>query len=173
MKVVRNWSCFAMVFAFGFAGTALLPACASSDDPTPGGGASNAGAPNAGASNAGASNAGAPSAGASNTGNAAKGSPIYASECAGCHGPEAKGREGPNITISMTAGIGSWTYQQFRDAVRLGKDTDGTQMCFLMTPRAEEAVPEANMPDLFAYIRSLPISDVVELGSYVTGGSCK
>ena len=70
-------------------------------------------------------------------GDATKGATVYSTNCVSCHSADAAGKEGPNITMSMTAGIGSWTYQQFHDAVRLGKDKDGTQLCPFMTPFPE------------------------------------
>jgi len=86
--------------------------------------------------------------------------------CGSCHGEDAKGKEGPNITMSKTAGIGNWTYQQFHDAVRLAKDTDGTNLCVFMASFTEGEISEAQMKDLYAYVQSKPISDVVNKGTY-------
>ena len=150
---------------------ALLPACSSSDDPSPGGTAGAA--PTAGAGSvAGAAN----TAGASSTGmgDATKGKAVYGTAvCASCHLEDGKGREGPNITPSMTAGIGSWTYQNFHDAMRTGMTKDGKTLCFLMPTFAEKDISESSMQDLWAYVKSFPISDVVQKGTYVTmGGLC-
>jgi len=120
----------------------VLPACGSTTDDPP-------------ANNGGAS--GAP--------DATKGAAVYSSNCVSCHNTDAAGKEGPNITMSVTAGIGSWTFEQFTAAVRTGKDKDGkTQLCPLMTMFPE--INDASMKDLYAYIKSKPISDVVNKGSY-------
>jgi len=151
---------------------ALLPACGSSDDPTPSGTAGAASVAGSSGSGAGA----ATTAGASNagTGDATKGKAVYtgAGACQTCHGDDGKGSQGPNITPSMTAGIGSWTYQQFHDAIRTGKAPNGTQLCTLMTVFAEKDISESSMQDLWAYVKSFPVSDVVQKGSYVTMGFC-
>ena len=97
----------------------------------------------------------------------ARGAEVWADQgCDTCHGSDAKGREGPNITMSTTAGIGAWSYQQFHDAVRLAKGKDGVALCQFMTKFEESDISEAGMQDLHAYIKSLPISDVVNRGSY-------
>jgi cytochrome c553 len=169
---------FATICVFGAALAAVLPACSSSDDPpggsagaapTAGSGSSAAGSSAAGSSAAGSSAAGSSSAG---TGDAAKGNTLYGTQCLSCHGVGATGNQGPNITMSMTAGIGSWTYQNFHDAVRLAKDKDGTDLCIFMSKFAEKDVSETGMQDLYAYLKSLPISDTKNEGTFVTGGSC-
>ena len=88
------------------------------------------------------------------------------SACDSCHTATGKGKEGPNITMSKTAGIGNWTYQQFYDAVRNQKRNDGTMLCQLMTKFSVTEITDAQMQDLYAYIGSLPVSDVVNKGSY-------
>lgn len=132
------------------AAAALLPACSSSDDDSPGGGA---GAPGA--------------AGATSGGDATKGAKVWSDQvCGSCHGEDAKGDLAPNITPSVTAGIGSWTYQQFHDAVRSGLDTDGTMLCLLMSRYDTSMITEAQMADLYAYVKTKPVSDVMKQGSY-------
>lgn len=169
---MRTLHGFATVCVFAAATAALLPACSSdgSDSNGAAGAAPTAGASGSAAGAAGAGTAGAPAAGA--TGDATKGSALYSTQCASCHGVGAVGNQGPNITMSMTAGIGSWTYQNFHDAVRLAKDKDGSDLCIFMSKFAEKDVSEAGMQDLWAYLKSLPISDVKNEGSFVTGGSC-
>jgi len=54
----------------------------------------------------------------------------------------------------MTAGIGSWTYQQFHDAVRSAKDKDGSDLCFFMVPFDATSVSESGMQDLWAFLKS-------------------
>jgi len=99
-------------------------------------------------------------------GDAAKGATVYNNlVCGSCHGSDAKGFSGPNITASVTAGIGSWTYQQFHDALRTNRDKDGRQLCVFMSTYAESDISEPSMVDLWAYLRSLPVSDVVNKGT--------
>lgn len=169
--VLRTLHSFATVCVISAAIAALLPACGSSDDPTPGGTAGAGSVAGASGSTAGATN----TAGASNagTGDATKGKAVYTTgACNTCHADDGKGSQGPNITPSKTAGIGSWTYQQFHDAMRTGKAEDGTQLCTLMPLFAEKDISEASMQDLWAYVKSFPVSDVEQKGSYVTMGFC-
>jgi hypothetical protein len=83
-----------------------------------------------------------------------------------CHGADAQGGGGPNITMSMTAGIGSWTYQQFYDAVRSAKGKDGTDLCLLMTKFETKDVSDSGMQDLYAFLKSKPVVDTVNRGTY-------
>jgi cytochrome c553 len=125
------------MYLFAAALAALLPACGSTDDPPP------ADDP------------------------ISRGAQVWkTNECASCHAESAAGAQGPNITNSVTAGIGSWTYQQFHDAVRLGNDKDGTKLCLLMSTFDTTMISEAGMQDLHAYIKSKPVSDVKNTGSY-------
>ena len=116
---------------------------------------------------AGSSGAG-PSAGASAAmGDAARGAAIYAQQtCGSCHGLNAAGNQGPNITPSLTAGIGAWTFRQFHDAVRFGKDRDGSPLCPLMVPFSEGAISEQGIVDLHAFLRAKPAIDIPNKGSY-------
>jgi cytochrome c553 len=153
------------VFGAAFA---VLAGCSANPEETPGGSAGTAhgGASSGGAAHGGASSGGASSGGAA-SGDATKGATVYSINCTSCHGADAAGNQGPNITMSMTAGIGSWTYAQFENAVRLGKAKDGTtQLCSLMTMFAEKDISEPSMLDLWAYLKSKPISDVPQKGSF-------
>ena len=169
--VLRTSFSFATVCLIGAALAAVLPACSSSDEPSPG---SAGAAPTAGASGsgAGAANAGAPSsAGAAGAapvaGDATKGATVWTSQgCAACHSETAAGDYGSNITMSKTAGIGNWTAAQFSNAVRLGKRPDGTDLCASMTRFSAAMINDASMLDLFAYIGTKPISDVPKKGSF-------
>ena len=139
---MRTWHDFAIICLWGPALAALLPACGSTDAPaeTP----------------------------------ESRGATVWKDQiCASCHGEDAKGLHGPNITMSISAGIGSWTYQQVSDAVHLGKNKDGTDLCLLMTrfPVTDTTCPtctisEAEMQDLYAYLKTKPVSDVMNQGDY-------
>jgi cytochrome c553 len=154
---------FATICVLSAAVAALLPACSSTDDPVTGGaGASAAGAP---AATAGAAGAG--TAGAATAGDPTKGSAVYTSQaCGSCHGTDAKGSHAPNITFSKTAGIGAWTYQQFSDAMRVGKGADGQMLCLTMSKYTAAEITDPSLQDLYAYLGSLPISDTPLQGDY-------
>jgi len=85
--------------------------------------------------------------------------------CATCHGDNAAGSIGPNITFSKTAGIGNWTLAQFSAAVRSGKNIDGTDLCILMTRFPASMIDDASMADLYAYLKTKPISETPVAGS--------
>jgi cytochrome c553 len=158
---------FATICVFGAAIAASLPACSSSDPETGGsaGGAAKAGASGAGAPATAGSNgvAGAPA----TVGDATKGAAVWTSQaCASCHGENAAGNFGSNITMSMTAGIGAWSFQQFSDAMRLGKRPDGSMLCDTMSRFAVKDISDAGMADLHAYIKTKPVSDVPNKGTY-------
>ena len=100
-------------------------------------------------------------------GDATKGAALWTMQaCVICHGDNAAGLYGPNITMSKTAGIGIWTEAQFRDAVRLGKNIDGSDLCTQMTRFPVSDINDAAIADLFAYLKTKPISDVAMRGSY-------
>lgn len=153
---MRTLHGFATVCLFTAALAALLPACSSTTD-SGGGGGGSPGA--AGSTSTGGSSS-------TGTGDAAKGATLYGSQCASCHGPDAAGNQGPNITLSMTAGIGSWTYPQFHDAVRSAKGKDGMPLCQFMSAFTDKDVSESGMQDLYAFLKSKPINDTVNKGTY-------
>jgi len=100
-------------------------------------------------------------------GNVARGATLFVAQtCGECHGANAAGLNGPNITLSRTAGIGSWTYQEFHDAVRHATDRDGSRLCLLMPSFPEREVTEQGMRDLYAYLRSMPSVDRVNTGTF-------
>lgn len=70
------------------------------------------------------------------------------------------------MTRSRSAGIGDWSYTQFHDAVRLGKAPDGSTLCALMARFSPNDISDQGMPDLYAYLRTKPIVDVVNTGSF-------
>ncbi|HEX2734546.1 MAG TPA: cytochrome c [Polyangiaceae bacterium] len=76
--------------------------------------------------------------------------------CAVCHGANADGiaSTGPNITGSMTAGIGSWTLDDFTKAVRLGTDDEGMQLCANMLKYNAGLLSDAKLANIFAFVQS-------------------
>src|SRR5207247_6659674 len=101
----------------------------------------------------------------------------YASKAAGCVGfptetrpnaqPYAGGRAvatpfgtffGPNITPHPRAGIGRWSEQDFTQAMRLGVRPDGAHYYPAFPYTSFTKITEADLKDLWAYLRSLPSS---------------
>lgn len=94
--------------------------------------------------------------------------------CLGCHSeardgaaPFAGGRAlkspfgtfyGPNITPHPEAGIGRWTEADFRRAMREGKRPDGARYFPAFPYVAFTGISDADLRDLWAYLRSLPAS---------------
>jgi len=68
--------------------------------------------------------------------------------------------------MSQTAGIGNWTYQDFRNALRASVRPDGTPLCVLMSEFSPSEISDASMQDLFAYLQCQPIDDTVNRGTY-------
>lgn len=162
---MRTSHSFALVCVFGAAFAALLPACGSSDEPAPSGGA---GATAQGGSSSAAGGSTAAGGSAAIVGDPAKGAAIWTNSqigCPACHADSAAGLLGPNITFSKTAGIGNWTLAQFSAAVRDGKDIDGSSLCASMTKFPSSQINDQGMADLFAYLGTKPISDTPEKGS--------
>jgi mono/diheme cytochrome c family protein len=87
--------------------------------------------------------------------------------CNGCHGENAEGRPlGPNISGSTSAGIGSWTQEQFTAALVEGRGlalADGgvNALCANM-PRFTRLNP-TQLADLLAFLKSKS-SDIVQRG---------
>lgn len=101
------------------------------------------------------------------TGDATRGAALYANKdvaCDSCHGKNGEGDQGPNITNSSTAGIGTWSYQEFHDAVRLQKRKGGGMLCTFMQPFAEKDLSEQGMADIYAWLKTKS-SDTVVKGS--------
>jgi mono/diheme cytochrome c family protein len=94
--------------------------------------------------------------------------------CLGCHvearegaTPFAGGRAlkspfgtfyGPNITLHPEAGIGRWTEADFRRAMREGIRPDGARYFPAFPYVAFTRIGDADLRDLWAYLRSLPPS---------------
>jgi mono/diheme cytochrome c family protein len=99
---------------------------------------------------------------------------VKAAGCAGCHTdnkagatPYAGGREiatpfgkfyGPNLTPHPQAGLGRWTLQDFRRAIRLGERPDGAHYYPAFPYPSFTGMTDADIADLWAYLRSLPPS---------------
>ena len=101
-------------------------------------------------------------------GDPAPGSQIFHSPlvaCNACHGERGEGLLGPNITMSLTAGIGAWSYRQFYDAVRFARDRDGQPLCILMVAADPSYVSDQGVADLYAFL-STTRSDVRNRGTY-------
>jgi mono/diheme cytochrome c family protein len=94
--------------------------------------------------------------------------------CAGCHTDNkagaqayAGGREiatpfgkfyGPNLTPHPQAGLGQWTLEDFRRALRLGERPDGAHYFPAFPYPSFTRMSDADVADLWAYLRSLPPS---------------
>lgn len=97
---------------------------------------------------------------------------FHAAGCEGCH--TAKGDDAgflaggralvtpfgtfysPNITPDEATGIGGWTYQDFRRAVREGVLPDGSAMFPVFPYLSYTGMNEQDLGDLWAYLRSVP-----------------
>lgn len=108
---------------------------------------------------------------------AARGEYIFnAGGCASCHtdekskGPPLAGGVaiktpfgtfyGPNITPHPTAGIGDWSEADFVRAMRDGVGPDGTHFFPVFPFTSFTKIRDTDLKDLWAYLRSVPPSDV-------------
>ena len=81
--------------------------------------------------------------------------------CAGCHSADFSGGKAAfmgvypaNLTPDKETGIGDWTDDQIKKAVKEGVDDEGKQLCASM-PKFATATDE-QLTGLVAYLRSLP-----------------
>ncbi len=102
----------------------------------------------------------------------ARGKYLYdAADCAGCHGADALsdtpsgGRalttpfgvfRAPNITPDRRFGIGTWSQEDFRAALRHGIAPDGTQLFPVFPFPSFTALTDPDIDDLYAYLMSTP-----------------
>lgn len=94
------------------------------------------------------------SAGAGPAGDPAAGLTVYNLKgCSACHGNTGEGTLGPNITGSVSAGIGSWDEATFIRALKQGLDKNGQPFCSNMT--AYPDLTDVELRNLFAYLRSV------------------
>jgi mono/diheme cytochrome c family protein len=135
------------------------------------GGASTGGASTGGASTGGASTGGAGgTAGASTTltGDVTRGARLYttttSSGCGSCHGTAAAGGLGPNISSSVSAGIGGWTQAEFRDTLRLRKTKDGRTLCDYMPLITPSILDDQGIADIYAFLKSTAPNDTKARG---------
>lgn len=63
---------------------------------------------------------------------------------------------GPNITPHPQAGIGRWTEADFIRAMRLGERPDGANYFPAFPYPSFTRIPDSDLRDLWAYLRSLP-----------------
>jgi mono/diheme cytochrome c family protein len=59
-----------------------------------------------------------------------------------------------NITMDMETGIGSWTEQEFLEAVKYGKNPRGGTLHYPMTPRT--VLTDTEVRAIFAYLKTVP-----------------
>jgi mono/diheme cytochrome c family protein len=95
--------------------------------------------------------------------------------CIGCHTEEREGAAvygggrpiktpfgtfyGPNITPHASAGIGKWTEADFVRAMRRGERPDGASYYPAFPYTSFTRITDADLRDLWAYLRSVPPSD--------------
>ncbi len=99
---------------------------------------------------------------------------VKAAGCVGCHTVEGKGVApfsggralktdfgtfyGPNITPDKTAGIGAWTEDDFKRALREGVGRDGTHLYPAFPYPSFTKIADADVHDLWAYLQTVPAS---------------
>lgn len=95
-------------------------------------------------------------------------------DCAGCHGPDLGGGVAlstpfgtlvtPNITPDRDTGIGSWTADDFRKAMKTGVAPGGKLLYPAMPYPAYAHMSDADVDALFAYLRNVkPVKKAVEV----------
>jgi mono/diheme cytochrome c family protein len=76
----------------------------------------------------------------------------------------------PNISPDKKTGIGSWTLQQFQDALRSGRSPGGTLYYPAFPYRSFSKMTDSDIEKIFWYLRSLPATSQVnrpnDLGHY-------
>jgi mono/diheme cytochrome c family protein len=99
---------------------------------------------------------------------------FHAAGCAGCHTEDAPdavalagGRElvtpfgtfyGPNITPDPDHGIGTWTEDDFRRALKQGRSPDGHAYFPAFPYTSYTAMSDDDVSDLWAYLQTVPAS---------------
>lgn len=80
------------------------------------------------------------------------GASLYAANCASCHGSKAAGGQGPNITGSMSAGIGGWSFDDFSNAVRNGIDDENEMLCDTMPHFPASQISDAQLTKIHDFL---------------------
>src|SRR6516225_7525758 len=110
-------------------------------------------------------------------GDAVRGAYVFAAaDCKSCHtdhknnGPLLAGGRAmptdfgtffaPNITPDKTYGIGSWTYEDFRRAVREGKGKGGELLYPVFPYPSFTGMTDQDIADLWAYLKTVPAAAV-------------
>jgi mono/diheme cytochrome c family protein len=99
---------------------------------------------------------------------------FHAADCYGCHTDEKGGRPGlaggralatpfgtfysPNITPDPQNGIGKWSLEDFRNALRHGRMRDGGAYFPVFPYTSFTKMTDADIADLYAYLRTVPTS---------------
>jgi mono/diheme cytochrome c family protein len=89
---------------------------------------------------------------------------VEQNDCTECHGADLSGsasgvpgypkRNAPNLTPDSKTGVGDWTDDQLRTAIRAGIDDDGKVLCAVMPKFGNLA--DTDVANIIAYLRSLP-----------------
>jgi len=111
-------------------------------------------------------------AGAADASPVARGQYLFeAADCNGCHGDTKQGAypvgglgldtpfgvfRAPNITPSREYGIGAWSREEFKRALRDGLGKDGEYLFPVFPYTSFTHMSERDMDDLYAYLMSLP-----------------
>src|SRR5438093_774248 len=86
---------------------------------------------------------------------------MFRTRCAGCHGPDARGYLGPDITGIWAAG---YTDDKVFDTVRRG--VPGTEM----TPADPQRVPDKEIWEVLAYLKTLSAATPAVASGDATNG---
>ncbi|HKO50744.1 MAG TPA: c-type cytochrome [Polyangiaceae bacterium] len=160
---MRTLHSFATVCVLGAALAALVTTSAcSSDDPAPTNTAGAAGTPGAAGAPATAGAPGAAGGGTTLTGDATRGAALWVKPtlgCDSCHGLHAEGGNAPNITKSVTGGIGAFTQAQFHNSVRKALTKEGVPLCTAMIALSPQDASDQDIADMYAYQQAQPAVD--------------
>lgn len=91
---------------------------------------------------------------------------VVAGTCSGCHGQGFSGGKIPggdpswpearNISPDQATGIGSWTFEQFEQAMRHGKRPDGTELNKAMPWKMYAGMTDDDVKAVWEYLRTIP-----------------
>lgn len=83
---------------------------------------------------------------------AAAGKTIFTANCAGCHGPSAKGGIGPNLKDAA-----GWKYDLFKRALLQGKDDKGVALKAMMPKFTQGFAPNTGKAPTDDQLKSLQL----------------